>query len=337
MQISDKLLNMMKRGSDLLGSDYSIICGAMTWISDPTLVSAVSNAGAFGVLAGGAMNCEDLSSSISKTKQLTAENFGANLILAHPMINELVDVCGEHKVSHVIFAGGVPDKQLVQKVHDYGIKCIGFAPTLPIAKRLFKNGIDGLIIEGSEAGGHIGSVSTLVLVQEILLELRENPIFVAGGIVRGEILASMLLLGASGCQMGSIFACCKESTAHEKFKRAFFSANSRDAVVSTQLDKAFPVTAVRAIENNAYREFMKRQKEALFKLESGQHTLEEARLSLEHFWAGALRRAAVDGDVETGSIMAGQSVGLIKEEQSVSEVLSKLMTEASVFLDKCEH
>ncbi len=335
MQVSKKLFDMMKCGRELLGSDYSIMCGAMTWISDPGLVSAVSNAGAFGVLAGGAMNCEDLSCCIAKTKKLTTKNFGINLILAHPMIHELVDVCGEHRVSHVIFAGGIPEKILVQKVHDYGIKCIGFAPSLPIAKRLLKNGIDGLIIEGSEAGGHIGSVSTLVLVQEILFELQGKPIFVAGGIVRGEIFASMLLMGAYGCQMGSIFACCKESAAHEKFKNAFFAANSRDAVVSVQLDKAFPVTAVRAIENNAYREFAKRQKEALFKLESGELSLEDARLSLEHFWAGALRRAVIDGDVDNGSVMAGQSVGLIKEERGVSDVLSKIMAEASTFLEKC--
>lgn len=334
MIVSDKLVNMMKKGSDLLGSKYAILCGAMTWISDPQLVSAVSNAGAFGVLAGGAMEPDALSESISKTKSMTNNNFGVNVILAHPKLNELIDVCGSNKVSHIIFAGGMPSSEIVKRSHEYGMKCFGFAPALAIAKRLLKLGIDGLIIEGSEAGGHIGPVSTLVLVQEVLLNLPNSPIFVAGGIVRGEIFASLLTMGAYGCQLGTIFACCKESTAHENFKKAFLAASSRDAVTSVQLDKKFPVTAVRAIENKAYREFMAKQKDALFKFENGEWSLEEAILSLEKFWAGALRRAVVDGDVDTGSIMAGQSVGMVKEEACIEDILSRFMQEADSFIAK---
>lgn len=332
MQLSKKLTNLMSKGCELLGCRYSVMCGAMTWISDEHLVSAISNAGAFGVLAGGAMSPDRLSNMIQATKEKTDANFGVNLILAHPELQNLIDVCGEKKVSHLVLAGGIPDANMIKKAHDYGMKCIGFAPSLAIAKRLFKLGIDGLIIEGHEAGGHVGPVSTLVLVQEILLQLPEKPIFVAGGIMRGEVYASMLLMGACGCQMGSVFACCKESQVHQDFKKSFISANSRDAVVSVQLDKKFPVTAVRAIENKAYTEFMKMQKDALFKYESQEWTLEEARLSLEHFWAGALRRAAVEGDLDTGSIMAGQSVGLIKDELSINEILQKLMSEADDFL-----
>lgn len=334
MELSSKLLKFMERGKDILGCEYSVIGGAMTWVSDSDLVSAISNNGAFGVLAGGAMSPEHLSEEIEKTKTKTQKNFGVNVILAHPELQNLIDVCGEKKVSHIFFAGGIVDKNSVEKAHSYGMKCFGFAPTLTLAKRMFKNGVDGLIIEGHEAGGHVGPVSTIVLVQEILMNMQEYPIFVAGGIVRGEIFASMLSLGACGCQLGSIFACCKEANVHQKFKEAFLSANSRDAVVSVQLDKSFPVTAVRALANEAYKEFMAMQKEALFKFESGEWSLEEARLTLEKFWAGALRRAAIEGDIGHGSVMAGQSVGLIKEELSIKEILEKLMKEANSYLEQ---
>ena len=333
MNISKKLLSMMRKGIDLLGSEYSIICGAMTWISDEHLVSAVSNSGAFGVLAGGSMDPEQLKQHIIATKNLTNKNFGVNLILVHPQLHELIEVCGEQHVSHIVYAGGVPTLDIIKKAHDYNMKCLAFAPTLAIAKRMFKQGVDGIIIEGHESGGHVGPVSTLVLVQEILLQLPDKPIFVAGGIVRGEVMASLLAMGAAGCQMGSIFACCKESTAHSNFKKAFLAANSRNAVVSVQLDRNFPVTAVRALENQAYRDFMQKQKEALLKFESGELSLEEAKLSLEHFWAGALKRAAVNGDLDTGSIMAGQSVGLISEELSINDILQKMFSEADNYLD----
>lgn len=332
--MTDKLLNLMEKGNELLGCDYAIIGGAMTWVSDSNLVSAISNAGAFGVLACGAMSAESLSKEIEVTTKKTDKNFGVNLILAHPDLQDLIDVCGEHKVSHIFFAGGIVEKKFIEKSHSYGMKCFGFAPTLILAKRMFKNGVDGLIIEGNEAGGHIGPVSTLVLVQEILLELQGYPIFVAGGIVRGEIYASMLNLGAYGCQLGSVFACCKDAAVHADFKKAFVLAKSRDAVSSVQLDKNFPVTAVRALENDASKEFLVRQKEALFKFESGEWSLEEARLTLEKFWAGALRRAAVEGDIKTGSMMAGQSVGLINAELSVEEIIAKLVNEADEFLNK---
>lgn len=313
---------------------YAVMCGAMSWISDENLVAAVSNAGCFGVVAGGAMSPDRLRDTVLKTKALTGHSFGVNIVLAHPQLQELIDVCGQEGVSHIILAGGIPDKQMVEKSHQYNMKCLAFAPSLAIAKRLQKIGVDALIIEGSEAGGHVGSVSTLVLTQEILMNLDDVPIFVAGGIVRGEVFASMLLLGAAGCQMGTLFACCTESTAHERFKKAFFSASSRNAVTSVQLDKKFPVTAVRALENHAYCEFMQKQKDALLKYESGEWSLEEARLSLEHFWAGALRRAAVDGDIETGSIMAGQSVGLLKQELPVQSVIDILLSEADSYLSK---
>ena len=171
----------MKRGCDILGSDYAILGGAMTWISDATLVSAMSNAGIFGVLASGAMDGNLLSKEIEATQRKTSRNFGVNIIYVNPKLHDLIEVCYEKKVSHIIIAGGVPDKEVISKIHSYGIQVMSFAPALSIAKRLFKNGIDALILEGSEAGGHVGPISTLVLIQDVLLNLPEYPIFVAGG------------------------------------------------------------------------------------------------------------------------------------------------------------
>ena len=331
----EKISKLMKRGCDILGSEYAIMGGAMTWISDSYLVSAMSNAGIFGVLASGAMNGDLLKKEIEATQTKTNKNFGVNIIYVNPKLYDLIDVCHEKKVSHIIIAGGVPDKSVIDKIHSYGIQVMSFAPALPIAKRLLKNGIDALILEGTESGGHVGPISTIVLIQDVLLNMREYPIFVAGGILRGEIFASMMQLGAAGCQLGSVFACAKESTAHPDFKKAFFRASGRDAVTPVQLHKKFPITPVRAIENIGTEEFINRQREVITKFENNEVSLEEGRLMLEHFWAGALRRAAREGDVDRGSVMAGQIVGLIKEERSISDIIDTILTEAEEYLTAC--
>jgi enoyl-[acyl-carrier protein] reductase II len=323
----------MARGCDILGSKYAIIVGAMTWISEANLVSAMSNAGIFGVLASGAMDGDLLKNEITRTQEKTDKSFGVNIILMNPKLHDLIDVCGEKKISHVILAGGLADKEIIDKIHSYGMKAISFAPALSIAKRLFKNGLDALVLEGSESGGHIGAVSTLVLVQDILLNLKEYPIFIAGGILRGEIFASMLQLGAVGCQMGTVFACAKESLAHEDFKKAFFKANGRNAVTPVQLDKKFPIAPVRALENIGTDEFIAKQREIISKFEKNEMSLEEGRLALEHFWAGALRRAVQNGDVERGSLMAGLIVQFLKEERSIGEIIDTIMEESENFLN----
>ena len=333
MRKYEKIEKYMKRGSDILGTKYALIGGAMTWISESNLVSALSNAGAFGVIASGAMDGNLLNSEVEATQSKTQKNFGVNIILMNPKLHDLIDVCGEKKVSHVILAGGIPDKSVIDKIHSYGMQVLAFAPAQSIARRLFKFGIDALIIEGSEAGGHVGPVSTMVLIQDMLLDMKEYPIFVAGGIIRGEIFASMLQLGAVGCQLGTVFACCKESIAHEKFKNAFFRAHAKDAVTPIQLDKKFPVSPVRAIANIGTEEFIAEQRRVIQKFENGEVALDEGRLELEHFWAGALRRAVREGDIERGSMMAGQIVGLVKEERSIKEILDQIFGEAENFLN----
>ncbi|MDR0677447.1 MAG: nitronate monooxygenase [Holosporaceae bacterium] len=330
--MNERILKLMQKGIRILGSRYSIIGGAMTWISESHLVAAMSESGIFGVLASGAMDGDLLKKEITLTKEKTKNNFGVNIILMNPKLTDLVDACGEAKISHIILAGGIPNRDIIDKIHSYGIQVMTFAPSLSIAKRLFKLGIDALILEGSEAGGHVGPVTTMVLIQDILLNMAGYPIFVAGGILRGEVFASMLQLGAIGCQIGTVFACCKESLAHENFKKALLRAGGRNAVTPVQLDKKFPVAPVRALENKGTEEFIARQKEVLQKFEKGEITTENGRLSLEHFWAGALRRAVQEGDVERGSLMSGQIVEIVKEERHIKEIIQSILSEAEMFL-----
>ncbi|MDR0555755.1 MAG: nitronate monooxygenase [Holosporaceae bacterium] len=327
-----KILKLMERGAKILGSRYAILGGAMTWISEARLVSSMANSGIFGVLASGAMDGDLLKQEIESTQEKTRQNFGVNIIIANPELHNLIEVCGEKKISHIIVAGGILDKNLIDEIHSRGMQVMTFAPALSIARTLFRQGIDALILEGSEAGGHVGPVSTMVLIQDILLNLREYPIFIAGGILRGEVVASLLQLGAVGCQLGTVFACCKESTAHENFKKALLKARGRNAVTPVQLDKKFPIAQVRAIENLGTEKFIAKQRETLIKFGKGEVALDDGRLSLEHFWAGALRRAVRDGDVDRGSLMAGQIVEIVKEERSIEEIVLTLLTEAECFL-----
>ena len=328
-----KLRHLMQRGTDFLGCEVAIMCGAMSWVSERNLVSAISNAGGFGVIACGAMSPELLDAEIAATKKLTAKPFGVNLITMHPQIVELIDVCAKYDVSHVVIAGGLPPKGSIEAIKAFGAKVICFAPALTLAKKFARSGVDALVIEGSEAGGHIGPVSTSVLAQEILPELGEQlPIFVAGGIARGGAVASYLEMGAAGVQLGTRFVCAHESIAHPNFKTAFLRANARDAVASVQIDPRLPVIPVRALKNKGTEEFTKKQVEVAAMLDRGEIDMDTAQLEIEKYWAGALRRAVIDGDVEYGSVMAGQSVGMVHVERPVVDIIAKLVDEANTAL-----
>lgn len=326
---------MMRRGAEFLGTEHAILCGAMSWVSERNLVSAISNAGGFGVIACGAMTPELLDTEITATKALTDKPFGVNLITMHPMLFDLIAVCAKHKIGHVVLAGGIPPKGSVEAIKEFGGKVLVFAPTLALAKKLLRSGADALVIEGSEAGGHIGPVSTSVLAQEFLPELAaDHIVFVAGGIGRGEMIASYLEMGASGVQLGTRFACATESIAHPAFKKAFFRGNARDAVASVQVDPRLPVIPVRALKNKGTEEFTAKQVEVAKRLDEGLVDMGQAQLEIEHFWAGALRRAVIDGDVETGSVMAGQSVGMVTKEEPVAEIIAQLLAECEAALTK---
>ena len=329
----DKTHALMRRGIEFLGSEHAVMCGAMSWVSERNLVSAISNAGGFGVIACGAMTPDLLDAEISATKALTTKPFGVNLITMHPLLTDLIEVCARHRVSHVVLAGGIPPRGSVEAIKAFGGKALVFAPTLALAKRLLRGGADALVIEGSEAGGHIGPVATSVLAQEFLPELAENHVvFVAGGIGRGDMIAAYLEMGASGVQLGTRFACAAESIAHPAFKQAFFRANARDAESSVQVDPRLPVIPVRALKNKGTELFTARQREVAQRLDAGELDMAAAQLEIEKFWAGALRRAVIDGDVESGSLMAGQSVGMVTEEQPVAAIMAQLIAQSEAAL-----
>jgi enoyl-[acyl-carrier protein] reductase II len=320
--------NIWKKGQELLGSKYAILGGAMSWVSEHNLVSAISNAGGFGVLACGSMGPALLEREIKATQKLTSKPFGVNLITMHPELNELIETCKNNNVSHVVLAGGLPKSYMIDALKINNIKVIAFAPALVIAKKLIKMGVNGIVIEGMEAGGHIGPVSTTVLAQEILPILKnEIPIFVAGGIGRGEAIAAFLKMGAAGCQLGTRFVCSNESIAHDNFKNIFIKSQARNATISMQLDPNFPVIPVRAIENKATKEFIEVQRKTIEKFNNGELSKEEAQLMIEHYWAGALRKAVIDGDIENGSVMAGQSVGMVSSIQSIDDIIQELVNQ----------
>ncbi len=324
-----QLQALMARGTAFLGSDVAIMAGAMSWISERHLVSAMSNAGGFGVIAGGAMPPEILATEIAATKAMTDKPFGVNLITMHPQLTDLIAICAQHKVTHVVLAGGLPPAGAIEQIKAFGAKVICFAPALSLAKKLVRSGVDALVIEGMEAGGHIGPVSTSVLAQEILPEMADVvPVFVAGGIGRGEMIAAYLKQGAAGVQIGTRLVCATECIAHPAFKKAFLRGNARDAIASVQIDPRLPVIPVRALKNAGTEEFTRKQVEVAAMLDRGEVDMAAAQLEIEHFWAGALRRAVIDGDVENGSVMAGQSVGMVKTEEPVAAILGTLVREA---------
>jgi enoyl-[acyl-carrier protein] reductase II len=324
-----RLDQLTSRGRAFLGTRHAIMAGAMTWVSESRLVSAISNAGGFGVLACGSMTPAMLDAEIEKTQGLTDKPFGVNLITLHPQMMELIAVCAARGVSHIVLAGGLPSGAAIEAIKAAGAKLMCFAPTAALAKKLVRSGADAIIIEGSEAGGHVGPVSLSVLAQEILPVIDEVPVFVAGGIGRGTAVALWARMGASGVQLGTRFAASTESVAHPNFKKAFFRASAREAVASVQLDARLPVIPVRALKNAGTEAFMEKQREVADRLNRGEVDLAAAQLEIEHYWAGALRRAVVDGDVENGSLMAGQSVGMVKAEQSVEAIIAELVSEAN--------
>ena len=330
-----RLQRRMARGAAFLGSENAILGGAMSWVSERNLVAAISDAGGFGVIACGAMTVELLDREIAATKARTAKPFGVNLITMHPDLHALIEVCGRHGVGHLVLAGGLPPKGSVEAIKATGAKVICFAPALSLAKKLIRSGVDALVIEGMEAGGHIGPVSTSVLAQEMLPEIAEQvPVFVAGGIGRGEAIAGYLDMGAAGVQLGTRFVCATESIAHPNFKRAFIRASARDAVASVQLDPRLPVIPVRALRNKGAELFTAKQRDVAQRLDEEAVVMGEAQLEIEHYWAGALRRAVIDGDVEHGSVMAGQSVGMVTKEEPCADIIAELMAQAAHALEQ---
>lgn len=331
------LESLWRRGKEFLGVEFPIMGGAMTWISESRLVSAISNAGGFGVLAGGNMPVARLEEELEKTLSLTAKPFGVNLISVAPAFEEHLDHVIKRKLPFIILAGGLPPRGAISRIKRTRSKLLCFAPTVGIARQLISQGVDGLIIEGHESGGHIGPVTTGVLAEQILPQAKEVPLFVAGGIASGLLMSHYLMMGASGVQLGTRFAAAEESPAHINFKNALIKADAKDAMPTAQFDPRLPVIPVRALVNEGTRDFNTLQLGLIMQIERGVITPKEAFYQLEEFWVGGLRRAAVDGDVERGSVMAGQSVGLVTRIQPVAEILQELIAGALAEFERVLH
>ncbi len=323
-----------KQGSEFLGVKYPIICGAMTWVSDPDLVATVTNHGGFASLAGGNTPVDILRDQIIKTRTMTDHPFGVNLITIAPLFKDHLELIKEMQPEFVIFAGSFPRAKEIQIAKDAGSKVLCFASTMSIADRMIKQGADALILEGMEAGGHVGHVTLSILLQQVLFEVDDVPVFVAGGIGSGKMSAHLLLMGAAGIQMGTRFAVAREANTHEKFKAQFIKANARDAISTPQIDSRLPVVAVRALRNKGHDDFRKLQVDLISQLDKGSISRIDAQMKVEEFWVGALRNAVIDGDIEYGSLMAGQSVGLVSEVQTIEEIIQEIVTDTEAELQR---
>ncbi|MBN2280070.1 MAG: nitronate monooxygenase [Candidatus Marinimicrobia bacterium] len=314
-------------GNEFLKTKFPIICGAMSYISTPELVASVNENGGFGCLAGGNMSAGELEKQIDRTRELTDRNFAVSLLTISPQFHEQLYLCQWKKVPYIIFAGSFPKKNEIKMARESGAKVICYASTNEIARRMVRYGVDALIIEGDEAGGYVGRKGLNILIQEILFDEIKIPIFVAGGLFCGKLAAHMVMMGAAGVVLGSRFAASCESGAHPNFKQNFLRAKARDAVVVPQFDSQLKVVPIRTLRNGALEDFYKLKEKLLKKLKKEKISHTRAQKFVGAYWIHALRNAALKGDVEKGALMAGQSVGLIKKEQSVKEIINQLVSE----------
>jgi len=335
MEVIMKTLDQLwQRGKQFLGVETPIISGGMTWISDFQLVKAIAENGAFPVFAGGNMPPELFEQEIDKCIEHIKTPFAVNLITIAPNYRTHFEILRNKNVPFVVFAGNFPKKKDIVQMKESGKKTLSFASTQSIAEQQIRFGIDALILEGSEAGGHIGHVSLTILLQQVLYPLRDFPIFVAGGIGDGRIIAHLLLMGAAGVQLGTRFVMSEECSAHPHLKEAFLKARARQATATPQYDSRLPVVAVRALKNNAMNAFGKLQMELLQKMERGEISREKVQFEVENYWVGSLRNAAIEGDVENGSLMAGQSVGVINDIKPIGQILDDLKQNAQAEIDR---
>jgi len=304
--------------AEMLNLKYPIFQGGMAWVATAELVSAVSNAGGLGIIGSGQMPPEILEEEIQKTKKLTNKPFGVNLMLMNPFIDDLVDVVCKEKVAVVTTGAGNPGKY-IDKFKNAGIKIFPIAPMVALAKRLEKLGVDGIIAEGGESGGHVGELNTMVLVPQIV-DAVKIPVIAAGGIADSRGIVAAFALGADSVQLGTRFVVAKECIAHPNYKQAIIKADSRDAVV-TGRSTGHPV---RCLKNKLTREFDKLEKQGA------------PKEKLEELGTGKLKAAVIDGDMKWGSVMMGQSAGLINKEQTAKEIIEELFNEAEIIINNLQ-
>ncbi|QOR34627.1 enoyl-[acyl-carrier-protein] reductase FabK [Clostridium sp. 'deep sea'] len=307
---------MLNSICELLDIKYPIIQGGMAWISDANLSSAVSNAGGLGVIAAGNHNAEWLRAEIKKARNLTSKPLGVNIMLLSPHVNEVAQVVCEEKVDVVITGAGNPGTYL-NMWKEAGIKVIPVIPSVALARRLEQKGVDAVICEGMEAGGHIGSLTTMALVPQIV-DAVNIPVIAAGGIADSRGVLAVLALGATGVQIGTRFLVAKECNIHSNYKEKVIKSRDRDTVI-TGVSTGHPV---RSLKNKLTREYQK--------LEKSGASHEE----LNKLGQGSLRKAAIEGDMNFGSPMAGQIAALVTKEQSVQEIIHDLIENIPSVLTK---
>ncbi|WP_350494750.1 DUF561 domain-containing protein [Kosmotoga pacifica] len=278
----------------------------MAWVATAELASAVSRAGGLGIIAAGNLTPSELKAEIDKAKAMTDKPFGVNLMLLSPYIEEQVEIVCSERIPVVTTGAGNPGKYM-DRLKEAGIKVIPVVASPGLAKRVERLGADAVIAEGMEAGGHIGKLTTMVLVPQVV-DAVSIPVIAAGGIADARTAAAAFCLGAEGIQIGTLFACSLESTAHENFKKRVLSASSLDAVVTGE-STGHPV---RSLRNSLTKK--------LLELEVSGATFEE----IERLAVGGLRRAVREGDTKTGSVMAGQVAGMIKEIKPVKEIIQEI-------------
>ncbi len=293
----------------VLGIKYPIIQGAMAWISDADLVAAVSNAGGLGVLATGHLDGEGCRQEIRRLKEMTDKPYAVNVMLLSPFVEQIVEVICEERVPIVTTGAGSPGKYM-KKFKEAGVKVIPVVPSVAMAKMMVKDGVDALIAEGTESGGHVGKTTTMALVPQVV-DAVDVPVIAAGGIADGRGIAAAYMLGASGVQIGTRFLVAKECNVHPNYKAKIIKAKDIDTT-TTGNSTGHPV---RVIKNKMARAY-----EALEKKNASAEELEE-------LGRGALKKAVVDGDVDNGSVMSGQIAGLVKKEQTCKEIIEEMYGE----------
>ncbi len=309
---------MKTRITELLGTEYPLIQGGMAWVAEYHLASAVSNAGALGIIGAGGAPAEFVREQIRQVKASTDQPFGVNLMLMNPEADAIAQMLAEEKVKVVTTGAGNPAKYMAAW-KEAGVKVIPVVASVAMARMMERAGADAVIAEGMESGGHIGSATTMTLVPQVV-DAVNIPVIAAGGIADGRGFAAALMLGAEAVQMGTRFVAARESIAHDNYKKKILAAKDIDSEV-TGTSHGHPV---RQLRNPMTREYLKLEKEGA--------SFEE----LEQLTLGALRKAVVEGDVVNGTLMAGQIAGLVKEELSCREIIEEIMQKAQALLNRKE-
>ncbi|MGL5755043.1 MAG: enoyl-[acyl-carrier-protein] reductase FabK [Paraclostridium sp.] len=308
----------MNKLCKILNIKYPIIQGGMAWVATAELAAGVSNAGGLGIIAAGNAPKEVIKEQIIKCRKLTDKPFGVNVMLLSPFADEIIDLIVEEKVEVITTGAGNPAKY-IEKLKEVNTKVIPVVPTIALAKRMEKYGADAVIVEGTEAGGHIGELTTIVLTPQVANNVN-IPVIAAGGIADGKGLAAALCLGASGVQIGTRFICSDECVVHENYKQLILKSKDRDAIV-TGRSTGHPV---RTLKNKLAKDILNMEKEGANPLD------------IDKKGIGSLRTAVIDGDIDNGSFMAGQIASYINDVKPCKQIIEDIMSEAKSVISKID-